>query len=260
MADDGHRNTGAGNVPAPTEADAGSTYAEDLERWALYDCSGLRAPLADEDMQDLFHRCRVARSKSVTATRTVTMQSLDAAWTSFVRRWNVEGPVAFIRGLERREVQHRARSVSALAKQIHDASYDNDRDCCFVHYVRECAECRGYNRPRPDEAAWKRLLTANPLTVTEEGLIARYQEEQRRRRAAVRQQQRQESDWQQHDSWQRGQAEQQQQRWDRLLRLEHEMTALRDELTGTPRDPPQHLGRRSRADDWGAGWDQRRWG
>ncbi|EGZ21970.1 hypothetical protein PHYSODRAFT_329856 [Phytophthora sojae] len=93
MADDGHRSTGAGNVLAPTEADAGTTYAEDLERWALYDCSGLRAPLADEDMQSLFHRCRVARSKPVTATRT--------------------GPAVFIRALERREEQYRTRSSVA---------------------------------------------------------------------------------------------------------------------------------------------------
>ncbi|KAE9086497.1 hypothetical protein PF006_g26012, partial [Phytophthora fragariae] len=86
------------------------------------------------------------------------------------------------------------------------------------------------------------------------------EEEQRRRRAAVRQQQHQEPDRQQHGGWQRGPVEQQQQRWDRLLRLEREMAALRDELTGTPRDPPQHLGRRGREDDWGTGWNQRRWG
>ncbi|KAE9033366.1 hypothetical protein PR001_g10208 [Phytophthora rubi] len=127
-------------------------------------------------MQSLFHRCRVARSKPVTVTRTVTMQSLDAAWTSFVRRWDVEGPVVFIRGLERREEEHQARAVSALAKQVHDASYDTDRDCCFVHYADSCKHCRGYNLPQPNGAKWRRLIAATPLTRPEEGLIARYRE------------------------------------------------------------------------------------
>ncbi|EGZ25810.1 hypothetical protein PHYSODRAFT_326786 [Phytophthora sojae] len=103
MADDGYRSTGAGNVPAPTEADAGTTYAEDHERWALYDYSGLRAPLADEDMQSLFHRCG-SQQAGHGDTR-------DDAVTGCC------GPAVFIRGLEPREEQHRARSVSALAKQ-----------------------------------------------------------------------------------------------------------------------------------------------
>ncbi|GMF61139.1 unnamed protein product [Phytophthora fragariaefolia] len=86
------------------------------------------------------------------------------------------------------------------------------------------------------------------------------EEEQRRRRATARQQQHHEPDRQQHGCWQRGQAEQQQQRWDRLLRLECEMAALRGERIGAARDPPQHLARRDREDDLGAGWNQRRWG
>ncbi|EGZ07771.1 hypothetical protein PHYSODRAFT_250107 [Phytophthora sojae] len=62
-------------------------------------------------------------------------------------------------------------------------------------------------------------------------------------------QQQHEPDRQQHGSWQRGQAEEQQQRWDRLLRLEREMAALRGELIGAARDPPQHRDRQDRADD-----------
>jgi hypothetical protein len=40
----------------------------------------------DEAMKDLFQRWRATRGKGVTVTRTVTMQSLDTAWTAFVNR------------------------------------------------------------------------------------------------------------------------------------------------------------------------------
>ncbi|OWY95933.1 hypothetical protein PHMEG_00033926 [Phytophthora megakarya] len=129
---------GVGNRPAPGPQDF-VTYAEELGRWVLYGYSGLREALSDVEMRSLFHRHRQTRSKPVTATRAVTMTSLDQAWTSFVHRWNTEGVTRFIPSLERREAEHRARSVSALAKRIHDIGYDTDRDCCYMHYVMGCA-------------------------------------------------------------------------------------------------------------------------
>lgn len=56
--DDGGRRTPEherGERTAPAEAAETTTNSEDMGRWALYDCSGLRAPLGNEKMQSLFH-------------------------------------------------------------------------------------------------------------------------------------------------------------------------------------------------------------
>ncbi|OWZ13056.1 hypothetical protein PHMEG_00013693 [Phytophthora megakarya] len=161
---------GAGNRPAPGPQDF-VTYAEELGRLALYDCSGLRDALSDDEMRSLFHRHRQTGSKPVMATRTVTMTSLDQAWTSFVHRWNTKGATRFIPSLERREAEHRARSVSALVKRIHDIAYDADRDCCYMNYVRGCDWCRDNGRRRPNEDEWMQMLEDNP-TAEDKGQVA----------------------------------------------------------------------------------------
>ncbi|KAG6587141.1 uncharacterized protein IUM83_02946 [Phytophthora cinnamomi] len=64
-----------------------STYEDNLERWALHDCSAVVNPRDDEEMRRLFQRWRATHSKAVTATGAVTPRSLDRSWTAFVERW-----------------------------------------------------------------------------------------------------------------------------------------------------------------------------
>ncbi|KAI9982653.1 hypothetical protein PInf_008630 [Phytophthora infestans] len=95
-----------------------TTYEETLERWALYDCSAIERARNNDEMRRLFQRFRATRGKPTTATRTVTLQSLDKAWTSFVLRWNKEGGEAFERTLQEREATHARLSVGTLEAQM----------------------------------------------------------------------------------------------------------------------------------------------
>ncbi|ETI50581.1 hypothetical protein F443_05907 [Phytophthora nicotianae P1569] len=106
-------------------------------------------------MRSLFHHHQRTRSKPVAVTRTVTLNSLDSAWTSFANRWNTDGATRFIPSLERREAEHEARSVSALARRVHKVAYDADRGCCYVHYTSGYTWCSENGRPRPSRDAWE---------------------------------------------------------------------------------------------------------
>ncbi|OWZ21397.1 hypothetical protein PHMEG_0004074 [Phytophthora megakarya] len=74
--------------------------ASTLATWSLHDCSGFVEPRRNAEMVELFERCRAIRSKPVTKTWTVTMKSLDRAWTAFVERWNKETGAEFVRTLD----------------------------------------------------------------------------------------------------------------------------------------------------------------
>ncbi|KAE8991225.1 hypothetical protein PR003_g4857 [Phytophthora rubi] len=157
------------------ESDRLTTYEEELEQWALNDCSAVINSPGDDAMKALFRRWRATRSKPVTVTGTVTPQSLDRAWTSFVSRWNTEGPEAFQQKLMRREEQHSRLSVQALVSQICQLSWDADRECCFAHYRLGCPGCRGYSVVRPSAADWDRITNSTPLSETERKLVELYQ-------------------------------------------------------------------------------------
>ncbi|KAE8903418.1 hypothetical protein PF005_g21393 [Phytophthora fragariae] len=144
------------------ESDRLTTYEEVLEQWALNDCSAVTNSPGDDAMKALFRRWRATRSKPVTVTGTVTPQSLDRAWTSFVSRWNTEGPEAFQQKLMRREEQHSRLSVQALVSQICQLSWDADRECFFAHYRLGCPGCRGYSVVRPSAADWDRITNSTP--------------------------------------------------------------------------------------------------
>ncbi|KAG1683836.1 hypothetical protein DVH05_012772 [Phytophthora capsici] len=74
-----------------------------------------------------------------------------------------------------READHASFSLSALAAQVRELSWEADRHCCFVHYHEGCARCREYRLSRPSSAAWQRILGAAPLSPTENQVIGRYQ-------------------------------------------------------------------------------------
>ncbi|KAG1686889.1 hypothetical protein DVH05_005888 [Phytophthora capsici] len=165
----------AGAERGATDGDRLSTYEEVLERWALHDCSAVVNSPGDAEMKELFRRWWATRSKPATVSATVTPQSLDRAWTAFVQRWNTEGADEFERKLVRREADHASLSLSALAAQVCELSWEADRHCCFVHYHEGCARCREYRLSRPSSAAWQRILDAAPLSPTENQVIGRYQ-------------------------------------------------------------------------------------
>ncbi|OWZ12022.1 hypothetical protein PHMEG_00014884 [Phytophthora megakarya] len=114
------------------------TYEETLERWVLHDCSAVQGDRSADEMIALFNRWRSTRSKPVAARGTVTYRSMDRSWTSFVERWNFEGEEVFTQRLEQREATHSRLSVSALALEICETSYDADRRSCFVHFKTGC--------------------------------------------------------------------------------------------------------------------------
>ncbi|ETO81560.1 hypothetical protein F444_04150 [Phytophthora nicotianae P1976] len=95
-----------------------STYEDTFMAWALHDGSVIVDARSPGKTRSLFERFRVARGNSATVTRTVTIRSLDKAWTALVSRWNKEGGAAFERMLKSREAVHERLSVSALAAQI----------------------------------------------------------------------------------------------------------------------------------------------
>ncbi|ETM00715.1 hypothetical protein L917_02583 [Phytophthora nicotianae] len=67
-------------------AEEATTMEEELERWALHDCSAIRDARGPDEMKRLFQRFRATRGKPVTVTPTVTIRSIDRAWTAFVKR------------------------------------------------------------------------------------------------------------------------------------------------------------------------------
>ncbi|EEY56630.1 uncharacterized protein PITG_10179 [Phytophthora infestans T30-4] len=156
MADAGGE-AGAGERPVPSTGDF-DTYAKELGRWAVNDYSGLREPLT---------------SKSG-VTRTVPLNSLDNAWTSFVSRWNTEGAAKFVPSLERLEADHEERSVSALARRNHNVAYDADRGCCYVHYASGCTWCSESGRPRPGQGAREQEVAEYPVSEAERKLVGQY--------------------------------------------------------------------------------------
>lgn len=155
--------------------DEPTTYEETLERWALYDCSAIERARNNDEMRRLFQRFRATRGKPATATRTVTLQSLDKAWTSFVLRWNKEGGEAFERTLQEREATHARLSVGTLKAQVCQLSDDQGRQCCSVHRGKGCKRCRGRGAPRPDDYEWCRIVKSRRITKVERGVIGRYQ-------------------------------------------------------------------------------------
>ncbi|EEY53936.1 uncharacterized protein PITG_07584 [Phytophthora infestans T30-4] len=136
--------------------DEPTTYEETLERWALYDCSAIERARNNDEMRRLFQRFRATRGKPATATRTVTLQSLDKAWTSFVLRWNKEGGEAFERTLQEREATHARLSVGTLEAQVCQLSDDQGRQCCSVHRGKglERWQRRGEESRDPHEKPW----------------------------------------------------------------------------------------------------------
>ncbi|OWZ17326.1 hypothetical protein PHMEG_0008750 [Phytophthora megakarya] len=152
---------GAGDRPAPGPQDL-ATYAEELGRWVLYDYSGLREALSDDEMRSLFHWHRQTCGKPVTATRTVAMT---------------------------RKAEHRARPVSALAKRIHDIAYDADRDCCYMRYAWGCVWCRDSGRRRPNEDGWGQMREDYLTAEDEKQVVDQYRnaEDQARRGGRPRQ-------------------------------------------------------------------------
>uniref|UniRef100_H3GVX0 Uncharacterized protein n=1 Tax=Phytophthora ramorum TaxID=164328 RepID=H3GVX0_PHYRM len=151
------------------------TYEETLERWALHDCSAVQGDRSADEMIALFNRWRSTRSKPVAARGTVTYRSMDRSWTSFVERWNIEGEEIFTQRLEQREATHSRLSVSALALEICETSYDADRKSCFVHFKTGCPRCRGFDLPRPSAEEWQRQVEEYPLTESERRLIGRFE-------------------------------------------------------------------------------------
>ncbi|EEY60756.1 uncharacterized protein PITG_13482 [Phytophthora infestans T30-4] len=136
--------------------------------------TGLHEPLSDDEMLSLFQKHRRTRRKPVAVTRTVTPNLLDNAWTYFVSRWNTEGAVRFIPSLERRETDHEERSVSALARRIHNVAYDADRIGCYVHYAGGCTWCTENGRPRPRQGAWEQEVSEYPVSEAKQNLVGQY--------------------------------------------------------------------------------------
>ncbi|ETO83128.1 hypothetical protein F444_02790 [Phytophthora nicotianae P1976] len=95
-----------------------TTMEEELERWALHDCSAIRDARGPDEMKRLFQRFRATRGKPVTVTPTVTIRSIDRAWTAFVKR--------------------------ELAGQVCHLSWDQDCRCCIAHFEDGCPHCREF--------------------------------------------------------------------------------------------------------------------
>ncbi|KAG1691866.1 hypothetical protein DVH05_026028 [Phytophthora capsici] len=107
-------------------------------------------------------------------TPTVTIRSLDRAWTAFVNRWNLEGREAFEAMLKKREADHARLSVGELAGQVCRLSWDQDRRCCIAHFEDGCSHCRELGLARPGREEWRRIVEAAPITEVERDVIGRY--------------------------------------------------------------------------------------
>ncbi|ETM03821.1 hypothetical protein L917_00003 [Phytophthora nicotianae] len=151
-----------------------TTYAETLQLWSLHDCSDVVNGRSVEEMKNLFGRFRAARGKSDTTNATVTLQSLDTAWTAFVRRSNKEGGDAFERMLLEREAAHSRLSVGALAAQVCQLAVDQGRRCCTAHYEDGCPRCRGRGVPRLSAAEWRHMVEDTAITEVEREVIGRF--------------------------------------------------------------------------------------
>ncbi|OWZ06124.1 hypothetical protein PHMEG_00021669 [Phytophthora megakarya] len=150
------------------------TYAQTLREWPLHDCSGFEAPLSPDEMREWFRRWRSTRGKPVTATIAVTQRSLDAAWTSFVRRWNAEGAQRFMVTIAGREETHQRHALGELAARVCALSWDEDRPCCYVHHLEGCTGCRRFGMPRPGDAEWAQIVIEYPMIEEETRWIGLY--------------------------------------------------------------------------------------
>ncbi|KAE8894683.1 hypothetical protein PF005_g3626 [Phytophthora fragariae] len=121
------------------------------QRWLLNDYMNGHN---DEAIKEFFKRRRPTRGKGVTVTRTVTMQSLDTAWTAFVRRWNVECPDALQDVLAAHERDNERLAVGGLTTQISQLSHEQARRYHVMYVADECVRCRRRSIPGPDVAVW----------------------------------------------------------------------------------------------------------
>ncbi|KAG2783271.1 hypothetical protein Pcac1_g7044 [Phytophthora cactorum] len=95
----------AGRAPA-SGLDGSNRYADTLKRYRLYDRSGVIRPLSDGEMRSWFERWRRTRGKRVTVARTVTQNSLNQAWASFVDYWSEETGAVFRETIVARGATH----------------------------------------------------------------------------------------------------------------------------------------------------------
>ncbi|KAG3152573.1 hypothetical protein PC128_g22742 [Phytophthora cactorum] len=134
----------AGRAPA-SGLDGSNRYADTLKRYRLYDRSGVIRPLSDGEMRSWFERWRRTRGKRVTVARTVTQNSLNQAWASFVDYWSEETGAVFRETIVARGATHARMSVGALSARICELSWSSDRTCYYVHFLEGCRYCRGYD-------------------------------------------------------------------------------------------------------------------
>ncbi|KAF1778913.1 hypothetical protein GQ600_4785 [Phytophthora cactorum] len=107
----------AGRAPA-SGLDGSNRYADTLKRYRLYDCSGVIRPLSDGEMRSWFERWRGTRGKRVTVARTVTQNSLNQAWASFVDCWSEETGAGFGRRSWREEPRMLACRWGTVSKGL----------------------------------------------------------------------------------------------------------------------------------------------
>ncbi|KAF1778916.1 hypothetical protein GQ600_22890 [Phytophthora cactorum] len=98
--------------------DGSNRYADTLKRYRLYDCSGVIRPLSDGEMRSWFERWRGTRGKRVTVARTVTQNSLNQAWASFVDCWSEETGAGFGRRSWREEPRMLACRWGTVSKGL----------------------------------------------------------------------------------------------------------------------------------------------
>lgn len=137
MADEAANTTNAAPVvtlaPTPVAATtpigtaqttALTNYANTLRRWALHDCRAFLNDRSNEEMIALWERWRGTRGKPVTVAWSVTQESLDASWTSFVGHWKMEPGFAVL--VAGRETQHQQRALGPLREEVCSESWTAD--------------------------------------------------------------------------------------------------------------------------------------
>ncbi|TYZ61289.1 hypothetical protein PybrP1_004987 [[Pythium] brassicae (nom. inval.)] len=129
-------------------------------------------PPGAEVLGDLWRRWRRTRGKPTEVTGTVTQESLNTAWTSFVLRVNVE-PNFLETLLLRREADRRAYGLAELMEKVCRLSWDADRGACYAHYLIDCNSCRGYRTARPGRDEMDALVNEMPLSEEERVAIGR---------------------------------------------------------------------------------------
>ncbi|KAF1784813.1 hypothetical protein GQ600_26879 [Phytophthora cactorum] len=133
----------AGRAPA-SGLDGSNRYADTLKRYRLYDCSGVIRPLSDGEMRSWFERWRGTRGKRVTVARTVTQNSLNQAWASFVDCWSEETGAVFRETIVARGATHARMSVGHCQQGLR-ALVELRPNLYYVHFLEGCRYCRGYD-------------------------------------------------------------------------------------------------------------------